>query len=574
VSVIVRFRVPSLLRPLCLLLGFLASVAVASGQHRVAATPAPRSASTASAQTPIATTLALNLCVDGTTQYPCPTPITSDDTYIPAITLTYGQILDGVVVYGPPTLDTGVITIFQDTTPVCTLRIGIDTMCPADSTIFDAGNYTISATLTFPAGSDYTGSSAEPVTVMVQKDTSSLALTSSQRIAPLGTAVTFTATATGGYPATPTGQIVFSVDQVPLPAVALDVAGRAGFTTTTLGLGLHTITAAYAGGTDFLPAADVTIQQQIVPPASVTTLSSNLNPSIIGENVTFTASVATAAGSPGTPGGIVTFKDGTASFGTVALAAKGTQNIAQAAISTLTAGTHSITATYSGDGTTSASLSQILTQQVDYPLTMATPGYTITVTPSPVSVGVGLTANLVVTVAPISGFSEPVTLSCSNLPTESACTFDEPVIPAGGGSTMLQLSTMAPHDCGSEIPYFTGMAHLGPCSRMPSGMPSRLPSRMPSRALRYGGAALAGGLLLLLPHRRRINRLFLLIAMGALCSLNGCGSHCTDFGTIPGSYTFKVNGTAPGAGPTPVTAGSESAGTVNVTTSVGLVVKL
>jgi hypothetical protein len=89
-------------------------------------------------------------------------------------------------------------------------------------------------------------------------------------------------------------------------------------------------------------------------------LTSSANPSGIGQAVTFTARVTTSINGSGSPTGTVTFKDGTKVLGTVAL----TSDKATFTTSTLSAGTHSINATYSGDSTfnrhSSGALSQVV----------------------------------------------------------------------------------------------------------------------------------------------------------------------------------------------------------------------
>src|ERR1700730_10391197 len=96
------------------------------------------------------------------------------------------------------------------------------------------------------------------------------------------------------------------------------------------------------------------------PRPSTTALTSSKNPSTFGDNVTFTATVTAASG---TPTGTVTFKDGATTLATVALSA------AKAAFttSTLLGGTHSITAAYGGSvsyvGSTSPVLSQVVNKQ-------------------------------------------------------------------------------------------------------------------------------------------------------------------------------------------------------------------
>ena len=74
-----------------------------------------------------------------------------------------------------------------------------------------------------------------------------------------------------------------------------------------------------------------------------TTVTSNLNPSIVGASVTFTATVTSSAS--GTPAGTVTFFDNGVSIGTGALNSGASATLST---SSLAAGTHPITATYGG----------------------------------------------------------------------------------------------------------------------------------------------------------------------------------------------------------------------------------
>src|SRR6266550_3851235 len=93
---------------------------------------------------------------------------------------------------------------------------------------------------------------------------------------------------------------------------------------------------------------------------SATTLISSLNPSALGQAVTFTAMVKPAAGS-GTPTGTVTFNDGATLLG------PGTLSGGTATLTTsgLGAGMHSITAVYGGDASFASSTSPVLMQTVN-----------------------------------------------------------------------------------------------------------------------------------------------------------------------------------------------------------------
>ena len=95
---------------------------------------------------------------------------------------------------------------------------------------------------------------------------------------------------------------------------------------------------------------------------STTTVTSSLNPSAYGQSVTFTATVAAGHVGTGTPGGTVTFMDGTATLGTGTLNGSG---IATFTTSTLSAASHAITAVYGGDANHTGSTSSAVTQTVN-----------------------------------------------------------------------------------------------------------------------------------------------------------------------------------------------------------------
>jgi hypothetical protein len=113
------------------------------------------------------------------------------------------------------------------------------------------------------------------------------------------------------------------------------------------GAGSCTVTAKQAGDTNFNAAPDVPQSFTIGKAATSSTLSSSGSPSSLAQNVQFTATVSSTAG---TPTGTVSFKDGgnpiTCAPGSNTTLSGGT---AFCLTSTLTAGSHVITADYSGD---------------------------------------------------------------------------------------------------------------------------------------------------------------------------------------------------------------------------------
>jgi Bacterial Ig-like domain (group 3)/Abnormal spindle-like microcephaly-assoc'd, ASPM-SPD-2-Hydin len=96
--------------------------------------------------------------------------------------------------------------------------------------------------------------------------------------------------------------------------------------------------------------------------ASTTTLMSSINPSASGEAITFMAAVAGPSGNSTLPTGTVNFLDGSAMIGSGTLNGRG---IAAYPTSSLSAGSHSITAVYGGDANFNGSTSNLVTQVVN-----------------------------------------------------------------------------------------------------------------------------------------------------------------------------------------------------------------
>ena len=89
--------------------------------------------------------------------------------------------------------------------------------------------------------------------------------------------VTFIAVVSGAASGsgTPTGLVTFSVDgvaQAPVPLTMMNGQAVAFFTTTSLGLGSHTVTAAYDGGTGFAASPSNAVTQVVNPPPAVVLL--------------------------------------------------------------------------------------------------------------------------------------------------------------------------------------------------------------------------------------------------------------------------------------------------------------
>jgi hypothetical protein len=184
-------------------------------------------------------------------------------------------------------------------------------------------------------------------------------LTSSQNPSGSGP-VTFTATVSPVSPGSgiPTGTVTIVFGDGSAMTGTLS-GGQATFTHTYSTPGSFTATATYSGNANFTLSSSsnsLTVTQS----STTTTVASSLNPSNVGQAVTFTATVASSSG---TPTGSVTFKDGGTAIGTAVLAG----GSAAFTTSALALGNHSITAVYGGGTTFTASTSAALTQSVAVP---------------------------------------------------------------------------------------------------------------------------------------------------------------------------------------------------------------
>ncbi|MBZ5552579.1 MAG: Ig-like domain repeat protein, partial [Acidobacteriia bacterium] len=206
-----------------------------------------------------------------------------------------------------------------------------------------------------------TNSGAGTVSILLNAcGTTTTAVTSSLNPSIVGDSVTLTATVTPvGGGGSPTGTITFK-DGATIIGTVPGIVGSASLTVSTFTAGSHSITAAYGGDTTFSASTSPALTQTVSAHATTTALTSSLNPSNVGQSVTLTANV-TSTGA-GTITGTVTFHDGAATIGAGTISG-GTATLI---LTTLTVGTHSLTASYPGDGafnfgpSTSAPVSQVV----------------------------------------------------------------------------------------------------------------------------------------------------------------------------------------------------------------------
>ena len=308
------------------------------------------------------------------------------------------------------------------------------------SGVLVAGSFSASTT-SLPTGAStiysvYSGDAhfqAHTVTVpqTVQAAGTSTALSSSANSSGEGQPVTFMATVSPSATGAPTGTVTFFDGTTLLGSSALNGNGVGGFTISTLGLGTHNITASYGGDTNFNSSTSPVLSQlvQVAQKGSSTTL---LSPSSNSGELVLTATVT--PGTPGAPTGTVNFMDGTTQLGSAALNVSG---VASFSTWTLTAGSHHLTASYSGDANFNPSTSSTVAITADFSIANSA------LTPSTVTPGQSATTSI--TITPSDGFnSSGVTFTCSISPASSdapACSVGSISVANGVGTATETVKT-------------------------------------------------------------------------------------------------------------------------------------
>jgi large repetitive protein len=265
-------------------------------------------------------------------------------------------------------------------------------------------------------------------------------LSSSPNPSTVGQSVTFTAAVTcNGGSTTATGFVIFTIDGVPgLPLAVIGTPRKATFSTSTLTVGGHPATAVYNGDSNCAASTSNGITQTVNAAGAGTTLTSSLNPSAPGQPVTFTATVACTGFTPtGTvtftidvvPGSPVTLVNGTATFTT----------------SSLSPGSHTVSAAYSGDSNCMGATSNGVTQTVNQS------GLTLTSSPNPSPPGQPVTLTATVT-CPNGAPSGTVTFFDNGSPIASLPLNSKAVPPIAAFTT----STLAPGSHSITTTYSDG----------------------------------------------------------------------------------------------------------------------
>jgi hypothetical protein len=271
--------------------------------------------------------------------------------------------------------------------------------------------------------------------------------------------------------------------------------------------------ASYGGDPAFATSASGPATLTVVPEPSTVTLTSSLNPSTVGSQVTFTAT-ASAPGIGIPLSGTFTFSDGSTQLGQPVQSANGSATYSTNA---LALGTHPIIVIYSGNSSVLGRGTPLLNQTVN----AYSGDFTLNVSPGAANLYTGESAQFTITATPQSGFNLPLAVSCPGLPVTVTCSFAPASLASGQTQTMLVLQTAAP---------------------VPVASASRI----------QGGAAMLAAFfgLLYIPRRFRRARWISLVLLAIVATCSSCSNpQPLTGGTLAGTYQIVVTAQTSGAGP-------------------------
>jgi hypothetical protein len=284
----------------------------------------------------------------------------------------------------------GTVTFYDNGNPLGTASLSSGT-ATLNTSALAAGSHMIAAS--YAGTSSFSASSSNTVSVTVNAgsvDTTTVLATSASTLTQ-NSAVTLTAKVQQAVgTATPNGSVTFYDGSTAIGTSTLS-GGVATLSTNAFPIGADSVFAVYSGANGFNSSSSnpviITVKPAVV--GTSTTLSSSSNSITAGAPVTLTATVKASSGTA-TPTGTVTFYNGSASIGSVALSG----GVASLVPSSLPDGSNSIFAVYAGTSAFEGSTSNNLSVTVAAPNVNTTTVLTSSVSTVTQNISVTLTAKV------------------------------------------------------------------------------------------------------------------------------------------------------------------------------------
>ncbi|MDE1163329.1 MAG: Ig-like domain repeat protein [Acidobacteriaceae bacterium] len=315
-------------------------------------------------------------------QIPTATTLVSDSTpaNAAAIVTFTATVTATTSATGAGTL-TGTVTFMDGGTTLGTAQLDANGKATFQSSTLSVATHSITAK--FGGNTNYSASTSTAVSEVVNKTatTTTLSVTSTG-LAGKSVALSAQVTSATGIP---TGTVTFSDGATTLGTGTVSATGAATFSTTTLGVGNHSITASYGGDTNYNSSISSSSPEVIALATPTLTLSGPTGSVNAGVAATFTSVIASTGV---TPTGTITLLDAGASVSTQTVAA--TNNFS---LSTLAVGPHSLTVSYGGDGNNAKAVSNA----VAVTITQGSTATSLTTSKTPQTLGSSVTFSAVVT---------------------------------------------------------------------------------------------------------------------------------------------------------------------------------
>jgi autotransporter-associated beta strand protein len=239
---------------------------------------------------------------------------------------------------------TGTVSYFDGATLLgtATLSSGVATLTTSS---FSVGTHSITAV--YSGDSNFSGSTSSTISQVIASSASTTALITSDNSTDLGEFITLTATVTVVSPGTgtPTGDVEFFAGSTSLGIGTLS-SGVASLITTDLAAGSYDLTAVYLGTAEYASSSSSMVPQTVATAATSLTIIASTSSTTVGNAITFTATLTDGSPFFMPPQGSIIFRD---QSGTILGEAMMIDGVATLQVSSLTVGTYSIIAAYSGD---------------------------------------------------------------------------------------------------------------------------------------------------------------------------------------------------------------------------------
>jgi len=218
----------------------------------------------------------------------------------PANSSTYGTTVQfTATVTGSSGTATGTVTFSDGSTTLGSTPVNPSGVAMLSTATLAAGSHQITAT--YGGDSSYSGSSSSLLTYSVSQAGTSTMVTSSNLNSTQGQSVTFTATVTSNTSTgNPTGTVIFLDSATQIGSANLS-GGMAKFSTSSLAVGTHTITAQYNGDSNFTGSTSAGITQNIAAAQQGFTISASPSSASVrtGKIASFTVTVTPTGGFTG-----------------------------------------------------------------------------------------------------------------------------------------------------------------------------------------------------------------------------------------------------------------------------------